>query len=221
MLPMILVSKTTHLADEYIQTFVVKEKLSSLEVHRIHPLEKELSVEQIRELKKDLIIQQNTPHLFILDSFDRASLEAQNALLKTLEEQTVHHMILIVSNEDGVLPTVRSRSTTIVLREDKIELSEEQKITFSILEETLTKRVFAPLFSHPSMSGLNQQKAEAILNDVIFFFHSRMRNDVNATKVVKKTLSLVSLLRYNNMNAQLAVDTVLIFIFKTYKLKLK
>lgn len=88
----------------------------------------------------------NTRKIFVI-STERFSVEAQNALLKTLEEPTAGtHIFFIVSNVSRVLPTVRSR---VVLLRDSADMvaaknanaflaaswSEREKLIAAIAEE--------------------------------------------------------------------------------------
>lgn len=62
--------------------------------------------------------------VYIIRDFDKASKEAQNALLKTLEEPLAHvKLILVASNSENILPTILSRAKLIKfypLRDDEI-----------------------------------------------------------------------------------------------------
>ena len=76
----------------------------------------EISVDQVREL---ILKMQLTPLLsknkvVIIDSIDATNMEAQNALLKTLEEPTKStYIFLICHNKNKVLQTIISRSNVI------------------------------------------------------------------------------------------------------------
>jgi DNA polymerase-3 subunit delta' len=52
-------------------------------------------------------------HLYILNKFDEASLSAMNASLKILEEPPRYaKILLVVSNPEALLETIRSRTIT-------------------------------------------------------------------------------------------------------------
>lgn len=84
------------------------------DVRLIEPLtdKKEISIQQIRELERELNYRSFTGKrkIVIIDPATLMNSAAQNALLKTLEEPPEDSlMILIASNSGGLLPTVRSR----------------------------------------------------------------------------------------------------------------
>jgi DNA polymerase-3 subunit delta' len=84
------------------------------DVRLIEPLagKKEISIQQVRELERDLNYRSFTGKrkIAIIDPATLLNLSSQNALLKTLEEPPQDSlMILIAANGGGLLPTLRSR----------------------------------------------------------------------------------------------------------------
>jgi len=84
------------------------------DVRIIEPLagKKEISIQQIRELERELSYRSFTGKrkIVIIDPASLMNGSAQNALLKTLEEPPQDSLIiLIAANLGGLLPTVRSR----------------------------------------------------------------------------------------------------------------
>jgi len=76
------------------------------------PDKREIIVEQIRELKKDVIVVANesAKKAYIINDADLMNLNAQNAFLQILEEPPPHVVfILRTDNPAALLPTVRSR----------------------------------------------------------------------------------------------------------------
>jgi DNA polymerase-3 subunit delta' len=78
-----------------------------------------LKIEQIREVSRFLALTPNESRykVVLIRGFDRATIGAANALLKTLEEPPGYaHLILLASNADNLLPTIVSRTQQIHLR---------------------------------------------------------------------------------------------------------
>jgi DNA polymerase III subunit delta' len=73
-----------------------------------------LSIKQIRESIRDMSEKPYEGKILVLfRDFDTASLEAMNASLKILEEPPAYAIILlIVSNPENVIETIRSRTLT-------------------------------------------------------------------------------------------------------------
>ena len=73
-----------------------------------------------------------------IDAYENITLEAQNALLKILEEPPANTIIVIITaKRELILPTIISRCKVIVLQEKEIELTEtdllDLKDTLNIL----------------------------------------------------------------------------------------
>gem|GEM_PF-4700222 len=99
---------------------------------------------------------------FILKNFDKATEQAQNKLLKVIEEPRIFDkFILLASNLDAVLPTIRSRVETFRLP----ALSKEE--IFSVLKyEPFDREV---LKKSLDLCDGNLTKCLKILNDADFF----------------------------------------------------
>ncbi len=73
-------------------------------------------IDQIRELQKRIIYRplEGVRKVYILTEAERMNLEAANCLLKTLEEPPANSvLILLTTNLDALLPTIRSRCQII------------------------------------------------------------------------------------------------------------
>ncbi|NLE46629.1 MAG: DNA polymerase III subunit delta' [Chloroflexi bacterium] len=78
-----------------------------------------LKVEQIRDLQRQISLTptESSHRVAILQHFDEATVGAQNALLKTLEEPPSYAvLILLAIDADNLLPTIVSRCQHIPLR---------------------------------------------------------------------------------------------------------
>jgi len=76
------------------------------------PPSRNILVDQIRELKKDVIVVPNDTDrkAYVINDADTMNISAQNALLRILEEPPAHAVfILKTDNPSALLPTVRSR----------------------------------------------------------------------------------------------------------------
>lgn len=82
--------------------FLIEPDGNSIKIDQIRQIQKNILEKPINSLKK----------VYIIDNADTMTKEAQNSLLKTLEEpQEFIVIILIASNENNILATVKSRCT--------------------------------------------------------------------------------------------------------------
>lgn len=78
----------------------------------IRPVDNTISIEQIRDLQKDLVFKpyESQWKIYIIDDADLMTPEGANSLLKTLEEPPQYAVIIMVSaRKDSILPTIISR----------------------------------------------------------------------------------------------------------------
>ena len=78
---------------------------------------KSIKIEQIRYMQEKIAEKPITSNkkIYIIDNSDTMTKEAQNCLLKTLEEPPEYAVIiLLVSNENNILNTIKSRCTKIL-----------------------------------------------------------------------------------------------------------
>lgn len=219
MIPQILVSNNSVDIDEYIQQIIKTHDISEHYVFRYEPEGKEFSIKQVRELKKELKFGLTEPRLFILLQFDTASLEAQNALLKTLEEHQENVLfILAVKRAQSLLPTILSRSKIISLDGENVHPEGVKKTTSfaSDLEKMVAgdTKYLAVLSQNP----LIKKNPGELFSDILSFFKNRFGRDPHAPLIMKEIIKKQSLVEHNHVDPQSAVDFILLLIHKTYSL---
>lgn len=111
------------------------ENLNNPDFNIINPEENSIKIEQIRTFTKKVFEKPivSKKKVYIINDSDKMTKEAQNSLLKTLEEPPEYiTIILIVSNENAFLNTIKSRCMKINFKkltddEVKIFLEKEYK----------------------------------------------------------------------------------------------
>lgn len=92
----------------------------------IHEKPNTISVDDIREqVNDDIVIRPYSSKykIYIIADADLMSVQAQNALLKTIEEPPAYAVIMLLTeNADTLLPTIRSRCVMMKLRNIKDQL---------------------------------------------------------------------------------------------------
>lgn len=111
--------------------------------YKIEPENRTIKIEQIREMQEKISekpITSNRKVYLIIDS-DTMTKEAQNCLLKTLEEPPEYAtIILIASNESKLLNTIKSRCMKVsfdVIEEGKIEEYLKNNLQIEISKELI------------------------------------------------------------------------------------
>ena len=147
---------------------------------------REILIEQIRELKRDVIIVPNEAEkkAYIINDADSMNINAQNAFLQILEEPP-RHVVFILKSEipDKLLPTVRSRCVEIktagdedTLETSAIEISDDffdalrqgnaSLVAFMFRLEKLEKEQFSAFLATSRKQAAEELKTAVISGDI-------------------------------------------------------
>jgi len=116
------------------------------DLHYVEPDGARLKIEQIRDLQRELSLSpyESAWRVAIVDGFETATVEAANALLKTLEEPPSRViLILIATDADLLLPTIVSRCQVLALRcvpAQEIEAALRQRYPLDVEQAALIAR---------------------------------------------------------------------------------
>lgn len=109
------VGKNT-MARELAATLLEMENLfNSPDYIEITPDGNSIKIAQIRKLQSDILVKPYKSYkIYVIDEAQKMTVEAQNALLKTLEEPPKYAIIiLITNNKESLLETIKSRCEII------------------------------------------------------------------------------------------------------------
>lgn len=216
MTPIIIVSSDQKKIKSYIEDYIRRNYISPGFIFEISPQGKEISIEQIREIKKNVIYSNIKSQLFILFDFDKASYEAQNAFLKTLEEHPENiHFLLIVKIHYNLAPTVVSRSKVVIL-EGASRVNLDSKFTKKLTE--FVEKPDLKILADRNFQAKEYNSNSYLFDKFITFFRLRITRDKKAVAILKETINLRMLVENNNVDPQNAVDYLLIRIAQTYQL---
>ena len=214
MVPILLVSKDPKKIKNFIKPIKEKYEISNNSVFIIEPEKKEISINQIRDIKRNLIYAVNEHRLYVLKEFDKSSYEAQNSFLKTLEEHNdLIHFILVVSQYYNLTPTILSRSRIIIEDDQITALKKETEDELKIL----IRNKNLGIISNKTFQIKLRKKPIEIFDEMISFFKNILATDENASNVLKEILIYRYYVINNHADAQNAVDHLLIFIYLSYK----
>lgn len=207
MLPLLYISKAEHW-NTILQSLAQDLSVSQTGIMSIEPEKSELSIAQMRTLIKDISYAQKELRIVAVFSFDTASAEVQNALLKTIEEPPQHTLIvLFAQNIHTVLPTILSR-VTVRRREEETEQIRNQEL----IDRIFSSNTFGEAINSEELSKVDARFAEELSAEFIIEARKRMKEGTFPSQTIKTLLELRNLLLSNNLNPQLAIDNMLLEI---------
>ena len=111
----------------------------------IEPDGNTIKIEQIRELQKKVAEKPiiSNRKIYLIDGCDKMTKEAQNCLLKTLEEPPEYVIIILIgTNESAILSTIKSRCTLIHFQnitDEQISMYLKEHMGITLKDELLLK----------------------------------------------------------------------------------
>ncbi len=174
-----------------------------------------IGINDIRILKKEVMTSPYTENrrVVLLNQIHQATPQAQNAMLKMLEEPPSRTQFILITNyPHQLLPTIRSRCTFLQSYDYKVSTLDEGS-TAPDLEKTKEDDISLPI--HLSISESIKQaeqykdrnKAKKFVLKLIEQHAERVEespnlNDIHNLKTLQKTLAMLNA----NVNTQLALE---------------
>lgn len=106
---------------------IAENALFHIYYYSVPPDKKEFSIATVREAIVDTTLRPIVgKNFFVFDDFDTASLSAQNAILKLLEDCPPYAVIfLLVKNPKNLIGTIKSRTISFFENDNSTQLSDE------------------------------------------------------------------------------------------------
>ena len=212
MIPLLFCSRDASETDQFIARVCEKRSIPTHAVFHMQGEKSAIVIDQVRELQRFLKTKSGDTRLIVLHDLDTASAEVQNALLKTLEEKSAAvHFIITARSLEGILPTIRSRSTAVYGK----AVSETSTPEFEDLITDLLSSVDASILAHPKLARISKEQADLFFSELLGALRAKMRDgSYHLSPAARLTLEQKQLLMRNNLNPQLAVDAVCLDVVK-------
>lgn len=204
MIPLLVISHSKQALTRFLKDKASEEQSI---ITSLTPQATEYSINEIREINREVHIHQPLKRIYILEQFENSSIEAQNSFLKLLEEPPQNvEFILVASNPYNLLPTILSR--TKIIRLDTVKREE--------LDQKLSRAISSMDYSFFTASS--KEDAMHFLIQMCLYYREHYKI-TQAPKIMREILRTYQLVQNNNLNPQLALDHLLIFIEKNYTIK--
>ena len=216
----LIVAKNKKAGADYCLSVCKKENIEKIDID-IRYFEKMVGVNDVRELQKKLILKpfKSKTKAVILDGSCGLTIEAQNALLKILEEPPSSTIIyIIIPNKDLMLPTVLSRCKIVELKEKFYDPSEKEIAQYlNILISLFSKGVGERL---KLAQDIAKNKDEAIiwLERMIIVTRQELINLICHSERSEESLEILRLKPQDDNLSASQYHNILISFQKTYTL---
>jgi len=183
-------------------------------------IEDAIKIDEIREMQTKIYEKPiiSSKKVYVINNAENMTVEAQNCLLKTIEEPPEFVTIILVSgNENTILTTIKSRCTRVSFtEEDKEDFTEEQKARYGELEKVFGnahKFLSVDLLNNLDVLYKDKDNAFENLEFINMIFMDKAKNDfryLDFIDVVEQTkLKLKA-----NSNFDMCIDFLILNIWE-------
>ncbi|MEK7092779.1 MAG: hypothetical protein AAB907_04090 [Patescibacteria group bacterium] len=223
----ILVSNSPSIIEKYISSFCAENKIASLDITSLKFINNEektkqsIGIEEVRIVQKNLSLKpiQSEQKLLVIYDAHLLTAQAQNALLKVLEDPPNNTIIILVS------PSISTLLPTVISRCGVVELETTTTFDPKELEENLTVLNTLPTMAISNKLKLAQdiskdkeeaklwlKKAiQALRNEILQASNKKsLANYHHALLALQDTYQTIS---STNANPRLAIENLLLSLF--------
>lgn len=237
MVSFIITSKEKKKRQEYIKDYAAR---NTIDIFDITTIEKDSSVkttqsigiETVKLLQKKLFLKpiRSKNKLIVIEDAQLLTPEAQNALLKVLEEPPANTIIILgTETKDALLPTILSRCQIIELEESQKKLSDKTVEELTTFIRSLPELSLGERLKQAEQLAKDKEKAITWIQNLILFVREELLTNVilvnevhpgsdsgprmtaiDYLTVIKSFQSLRTLLKTTNVNPRFAIENTLL-----------
>lgn len=221
MIPSILVTDRKKEVKHYVSELSKKYTIPTFFIFSYDPEVSSITIDQIREIHRFVV---NAPFnkIVIINQFNTAKKEAQNAFLKTLEEHCDNtHFVLVCSTAYGLLPTIESRCHVVRFQADFLEVTHKSK---SERENILMLRSIEEALD--ASCGIKKEAYIDVVDSAIMMSHASIIDEITKgayessklirnARFLRSALSTKALMLDYNVQPEYTFDQLLIHYYST------
>lgn len=203
----LIASRDRDKTKEAYQEIIKERRVGKWDVTPITP-EKIFGIEEVRKLSQKLFLKpvQAGEKALVLDLFLGATVEAQNSMLKILEEPPKNTiMILLCENINQFLPTIISRCKIIEIDSETTTKTSGEDL--EIIGQSIGERFYLAQTLYE-----DKEKAVVWLEEQINSLREKAKKEKDLTeakkigKIIRQFAETRGLLKNTNVNARLALE---------------
>ncbi len=206
---------------DYVQDFLQNEKIDKFDVTYIgiesSKNQNSIGIDEIKNLQIKIFLKpiKSPKKAIIIEDGDSLTVEAQNALLKVLEEPPSHTIIILnVENIENLLPTIISRCQIVTLSTVNLKLSEDEKRELEELIKCLSAISAGEMLKKAESMSKDKDKAIDMVGKLILLLREKMLQKSEKAdpevKQIKSFQELYILLKTTNVNPRFAIENTLL-----------
>ncbi len=169
----------------YARDFCTKQKIDKFDITLIEKdtsgktSTQSIGIEEVKQMQKKIFFKpiKSETKAVIIEDAQLLTPEAQNALLKVLEEPPAHTIIILGSEtKEALLPTILSRCQLIALEEERPKLTEKARADFGEFIERLPTMPIGDKLKKAELLAKDKDKAMLWVEKVLLVLRDETLN---------------------------------------------
>ncbi|MDZ4228202.1 MAG: hypothetical protein U1E54_03075 [Candidatus Levybacteria bacterium] len=192
-----------------------------LKEREVHPLdinfqiyEKTMGIEDVRSIQKTILLKpfRGKTKAVIIDAYENIGHEAQNALLKILEEPPSNTIIVIMAaKQELFLPTIISRCKVIILQEKEIKLTQNDLSEFEKTLNILLNGKIGDKLKIAQDITKDKEDAALWLKKIAVFLENKLKQNNKDSKLLsflKRLQKTYKTIKNTNVSQRIALENL-------------
>jgi DNA polymerase III delta prime subunit len=182
----LVVCSDKNITSSYVANLLKEKYIHSLDINA-QTYEKAMGIEDVRNIQKAILLKpfRGKTKAVVINVYENITTEAQNALLKILEEPPANTIIIIAAaKKELFLPTIISRCKVIVLQEKEIKLTQDSAQFNDHLNILLNGKIGDKLKIAQDVAK-NKEDVAIWLEKMAIFVRNKQTSDENNLKYLQ------------------------------------
>lgn len=172
-----------------------------------------IGIDDIKKMQEKIILKpmQSKMKVVFLNDADILTTEAQNALLKILEEPPDRTQIMLgAESKDALLKTIQSRCKICILRTNDRSFSKKERDEYERFIDSLHALTIAERLKKAEVLSKNKDEAILWIENLVILLHEKIISPENVKPqtitVMKNLQKLHTVLKTTNVNPRFALE---------------
>jgi DNA polymerase III delta prime subunit len=209
----LVVALSRNLATSYVSNLLKEKDIDPLDIN-LQIYEKAMGIEDVRNIQGQILLKpfRGKVKAVILDVYENITPEAQNALLKILEEPPANTIIIITTaRKELILPTIISRCKVIALQEKETELARSELSKFQDDLNILLKGKTGDRLKIAETIAKNKEDVVLWLEKMAIFIKTRLTKenyDLKYLDFLKELQKTYKIIKSTNVSQRVALENL-------------
>lgn len=236
MVSFIVVSTDKKKRETYLQTFAKEQGIDTFDITIIEKdtsdkkISQSIGIEDVKQMQKKIFLKpiKSKNKAVVIEEAHLLTPEAQNALLKVLEEPPANTLILLNTNtKEALLPTIISRCQVIELESEPMKLKDKDREELQTFLANLPDMTIGEKLKQAEKLAKDKDKAVVWIEKVILVAREQLisivipdsdqESSTNQTSLFTSHFSLLTsfqslhtILKTTNVNVRFAIEHTLL-----------